>query len=154
MCFNCLSSYCAHTQLSIKAGESMLSIRAPVQSSPPVRGTLAMLNTGHREASASWPQQSVRPLLAVNLRCKSLCIVTHSQLSTFHNLKAAITIHQFMEGGQLLCMVHGVRALVFLTQSSLSPHENVLELCTLTTKSILPSCVCFMFCFIYNEKPK
>lgn len=59
-----------------------------------------------------------------------------------------------MEGGQLLCMVHGVRALVFLTQSSLSPHENVLELCTLTTKSILPSCVRFMFFFIYNEKPK
>lgn len=59
-----------------------------------------------------------------------------------------------MEGGQLLCMVHGVRALVFLTQSSLSPYEYVLELCMLTTKSIPPPCVRFMFCFIYNEKPK
>lgn len=130
----------------------MLSIRASVWSGRPVWGALARLNTGHKEAS--WPQQSVRPLLAVNLRCKSLCIVIHSQLSTFHNLKAAITIHQFMEGEQLLCMVQTVRALVFLTQSPLSPCEYVLQLCTPTTKSIPPPCVCFMFCFIYNVELK
>lgn len=58
-----------------------------------------------------------------------------------------------MEGGQLLCMVHGVRALVFLTQSSLSPYEYVLELCTLTKKVFpLPVSVsCFVSYTMRNQ---
>lgn len=33
---------------------------------------LARLNTGHKEASASLPLQSIRPLPSVNVSCKSL----------------------------------------------------------------------------------
>lgn len=42
------------------------------------------------------------PLLAVH-------ISLHCLQYTFNNLKAAITIHQFMEGGELLCILQGGR---------------------------------------------
>lgn len=70
------------TIISIKAGA--------IHAAPPwlpydpvlIERALARLNTGHKEASASLPLQSIRPLQLVNLSCKSLvALLTQSTIN-------------------------------------------------------------------------
>lgn len=114
-----------------------------------LRRTCVRLNTGPTEASCSWPIYNPSPLYYQSIWDASLffCIVT-SQSSTFNNLKAAITIHQFVlwkEDSFCAFSWRWVRWHLLSWYHYCPLFRSIfLELCTLTTKVFDP--LVFLMC--------